>query len=1102
MGSAPVTEDDRFERTGGEPRLQIAYPHRWQRLALVACVLGTAALGRLDETVRLSIDTGWLPSDYLAASIHRTGGVDAVVLDCSSGFNCARLPTLWLWIYVIGTLVIALAAAYVSWKLTAQREVSLGASRAILQIRALGLCYLFLGAVLAGVRMAFAYGHPVVLALNWVPPLQYVVASVAALLIARLLILGALEPSSASFGSVLFSWLWRQRLVVGVVVVYAAALLGVPLSQEQMLDALRATTSQDAQQHGQQLFLVATAVLLAVAVYDAAVRIEEAGTEPDRPVPDTTWGMVGAAVTFVGLAGWSLGLMRLTLAIFGGVLLLIAVTSHIVATRRDHRGTKPSELHFPPNAETKEVNVSTAESNTFTPGQPLPDDLSARAAALLATVPVVVTAINEVLALLDLVIFEGFGVRDAAWSIVTVLVLSVMVAVMTRPLGPRGAAVWATRRTWVWTLALVVLPVIYLATKLPGPERTTSAAATAAVVVLCAALWMFRPSLTSACRPVNAAWIVPAVAWVGFGTVLGTHLTPLHTGQSLGTPALVNAFFALCVLLALLVTLGMSKLKPPAVFTLIDMKRMPVATLILLWWLAGSVVPSGPLHDVRLIDRQAGTTSPTLASVFDSWRSAQPEFTAGGLTASSAGDPHTVPLVLAASHGGGIRAAYWTALVMDCIVAFEPVDISTPPGRTCSNQRRSAEGQQLAARRFMVASGVSGGGVGFAAYAAELTNDAELQEHWTDDRLGQDLLAPVVAWGLFHDLPNHFLGLTSRPGGSCHAWDDGSCITSDRAVVLEESLDRKLGTGELGVRELWDRRSSSNEELASAATTVPLLAIGASMPGSPYRAIVSAADLSHWPDATASIGDDAQALPASGAAEVSDMLCTAADLRLSTAAVLGARFPLVSPSGRIEGGCAGSRSLSEPPPVVGDGDCRAAKELCESQFVDGGYIDNSGMLTVAQLLPELRALVREQNAKTPDFPIAIVVLEIDSHFQEGLATEPALDLRRESFIPPEVLIAGGKALEIASQREVIETSPHGCVITVSPQSRPGVLAPLGWTLSPASRENLADALTAPAPGATGVARTEPGARLRKLQRWIGDTAETGTASAEMARCVE
>ena len=1023
---------------------------------------------------------------------------------CNTGFGCERLPSAWLWFYVLGTVVIAGAAMFLSWKLTAQLDATRRASRAILQIRALGLGYLLLGLALAGVRYFFALGHPGGVMLTWIPPLQYFVAALAALLIARLLVLGALEPSKASFASVLFSYLWRQRLVVGVVAVYAAALLAIPLSQEQMLDALRATTSADTQQRGQLLFLLATATLLAVAVYEAAVRIEDAGTDPDREISLKTWVLVGLVASLVGLAGVRAGVMGPVLAITGGALLLMAWASHGVVKHRARQAARPSELHVPPNPETRDVSVSTAESNSFNPGRPLPYDFSARGAALLAVVPVIVTAINLVLSLLDLVIFEDLRAEGAAGPIATVLVLSLMVVVMTRPLGARTEPVWATRGMWTWTFALVLVPLIYLTIRLPGPASTARVAAAAALVVVLAALRVFRAvprdRRTFDRRAVNGSWIVPVVTWVGSGTALGTHITPLHTAQSLGTPALVNIFFALCVLLALTVTLGTSRLKPPAVFTLLDMKRMPVATLILVWWIAGSAAPPGALHDVRVIERDTETSSPTLTSVFDSWLAAQPEFTPGGLTASSAGDPHTVPLMLVASHGGGIRAAYWTALVMDCIVGREPSDISMRPEGTCSNQRRSIERQQLAARRFMVASGVSGGGVGLAAYAAELTNERVLREDWSDERLGQDLLAPVVAWGLFHDLPNHLLGLTSRPGGSCHRWDAGSCITSDRAAILEESLDRKLDTGDVGIRELWDRRSSSDEDVASAASTIPLLTIGASMPRSPHRVVVSAADLSHWPDAT-SAHDDSDVLPASGAAEVSDMLCTAGDLRLSTAAVLGARFPLVSPSGRVEGGCAAARTYSESSLLVEESGCMASEERCEAQLVDGGYIDNSGMLTIAQLLPELRTLVSAQNAKTPDFPIAIVVLEIDSHFQPGAATVQAVDPRRETFIPAEVLIAGGKALEIASQREVIETSPDGCVLTVSPQSRPGVLAPLGWALSPASRENLADALTAPPPGATGVSRVEPGARLRRLQRWLGDNGGTSTASAEMSVCV-
>src|SRR4029077_1577697 len=85
-----------------------------------------------------------------------------------------------------------------------------------------------------------------------------------------------------------------------------------------------------------------------------------------------------------------------------------------------------------------------------------------------------------------------------------------------------------------------------------------------------------------------------------------------------------------------------------------------------------------------------------------------------------------LPFVLVAAHGGGIRAAYWTALALDCIVGVSTENVTKaqvaaddPDSRqaTCESPRRTATRQQQAARRIFLASGVSGGAMGLYAYA-------------------------------------------------------------------------------------------------------------------------------------------------------------------------------------------------------------------------------------------------------------------------------------------------------------------------------------------------------------------------------------------------
>jgi hypothetical protein len=69
----------------------------------------------------------------------------------------------------------------------------------------------------------------------------------------------------------------------------------------------------------------------------------------------------------------------------------------------------------------------------------------------------------------------------------------------------------------------------------------------------------------------------------------------------------------------------------------------------------------------------------------------------------------------------------------------------------------------------------------------------------------------------------------------------------------------------------------------------------------------------------------------------------ALDLRLSTAAVLSARFPVISPAGWL-------RFESQDKKVYTSRD-----NVVTSHAVDGGYFDNSGLETISALIPVLEA---------------------------------------------------------------------------------------------------------------------------------------------------
>ncbi len=105
--------------------------------------------------------------------------------------------------------------------------------------------------------------------------------------------------------------------------------------------------------------------------------------------------------------------------------------------------------------------------------------------------------------------------------------------------------------------------------------------------------------------------------------------------------------------------------------------------------------------------------------------------------ASRGWDPQRpVPMLIVATAGGGIRAAYWTATVLERL--------------------EQALGKDVLRRHLFAISGVSGGSIGALAYMATAVDDPAAPEHPTQ-LLDRDFLAPAVAALAFVDGPSSVL---------------------------------------------------------------------------------------------------------------------------------------------------------------------------------------------------------------------------------------------------------------------------------------------------------------------------------------------------------
>jgi hypothetical protein len=200
-------------------------------------------------------------------------------------------------------------------------------------------------------------------------------------------------------------------------------------------------------------------------------------------------------------------------------------------------------------------------------------------------------------------------------------------------------------------------------------------------------------------------------------------------------------------------------------------------------------------------------------------------------------------------------------------------------------------------------------------------------------------------------------------------------------------------------------------------------------------------------------------------------LCDAAgapqDVRGSTAVTLAARFPVVSPSGRLIA-CADDPDLAT-----------------HVHIVDGGYGDNSGGAAVAALWDAISPEVLDQMRKTD--PCALpVLLEIDSGYG------PTPESRRSDVPELTVPLAGwGSAREVRTieGRDMAALDFRRPFGDISPsldrqaivylRTNPEGEAPLGWTMDDSTFDQMEAQLVSNADELQAVSNwfTQPCAQL-------------------------
>jgi hypothetical protein len=539
-----------------------------------------------------------------------------------------------------------------------------------------------------------------------------------------------------------------------------------------------------------------------------------------------------------------------------------------------------------------------------------------------------------------------------------------------------------------------------------------------------------------------------------------------------GTAVLAVGSWAMVIGLA---TVALQRQRAPRVFEAMGLRAAPVMTLIAIVLAVGSFSGGNPaLHQIR--ELQAGQDPatpierPGVAKAFQDWLGRSNGCGQQAVLGSAAGAAglRVRPMVLVAAEGGGIRATSWT------VRAFEEL----AGAGTCGGDA------------VLASSGISGGSVGLALSRLYGADGAVAS---MEALAGPSPLAAAVAGAVVGDVIASGTSLlipstVQAPGGGTtpRAWND-------RAGLMES---------------LWEfsaPKLAGPFDTATAGPTGALL-LNSTDAGSNCRVVISQLDL----PGNAAPGSNAgfQCSGTQGFPVTVDLLdrqaaCPLA-LRWSSAALLSARFPIISPAGRDA-----VRLDDAGKPT----NCQGGANF---QLIDGGYSEGSGLGTISDLWPALQKEVLGHNAcvtaalavvklpfpgNKPPCPNIAATADLVAPVFVFLQNSPGADLvgappkaAGELEVPLVGLNAGKLQSATRSWIQRLEQAVNVCpapdqetpgggnpavaaaklcaeatgsvstalggrsVVVVAPNSVPALGAPLGWSLSALSQVQLEHAM--------------------------------------------
>lgn len=298
-------------------------------------------------------------------------------------------------------------------------------------------------------------------------------------------------------------------------------------------------------------------------------------------------------------------------------------------------------------------------------------------------------------------------------------------------------------------------------------------------------------------------------------------------------------------------------------------------------------------YPVRVINGKQTGTRPTISEYFDKWIMQHEGKIRQELDRHANDSTYRYPVYIVMSNGGASRSGYWAASVLGYMQ-----DQSIRLHRDKPNEHGTIFSDHL----FCLA-GASGGSVGNATFYALLKKNLIEQPSGTDNYqeqsqafLKNDFLTPVLTRWLGSDIVQHVIPLPT---------------IGDRGAALEKSMERHE------METIGSNFERPFTEVIDKTGVLPILYINATSVQKGIPAVVSSVKIENSISARIDVvGTQANSAP----------------IRYSTAYVLGARFPYVSPAGK----------------------------LVEDYYVDGGYFDNTGAGIVQETLTHVLSIMKQR----------------------------------------------------------------------------------------------------------------------------------------------